>query len=292
MDFNLTISPAQAEYLVKPGATIIQAYTATNNSQNNLILKTSVEPWVPKGTDGSVDYQNATANSDLQFSLGNSDLQLGQNFTLKPGEKRQLVLKIKSNPNSEPIDSYYTFFLTQDQSGSLGGSDNQALAQAKIGSHLLLSYSPTENYPETATVSQLNVFPGLIDTFFPKINISGEITNTSTHFFKTDGKITVTKGGATIKELKLFPHNILAQNSRSINCLQDKDTQIDCTLSPPYWPGLYTATLELNSPIKSTPLSINFYVFPYTVVASIIFLTSIGYLLLRKKSIKKQLSSS
>jgi hypothetical protein len=88
-NFNLNILPAQTEFVLKPGISLTQAYQLTNNSEDNLYLRTEVLPWIPIGTDGNVSYDNIVSNPNISFSLNNADLKLNQAFILKPHESRQ-----------------------------------------------------------------------------------------------------------------------------------------------------------------------------------------------------------
>jgi hypothetical protein len=109
---DLTLKPAQIELVAKPGVSLTQAYQVTNNSDSSLMVSTSVLPWLPVGADGSLTYDGVFPNPDFSFSLANSDLQLGQSFLLRPGQSRQLVLRIKSDPATPLADSYFTFFVS------------------------------------------------------------------------------------------------------------------------------------------------------------------------------------
>ena len=113
---SLSISPQQIEYLIKPGATIIQSFRIKNDSNDYIYLNTSIEAWQPLGDDGLVSYQNNNTNNDIEFSLNNSDLQLYENFSIEPHTEKQLVLKIKASPYAKESDHYTTFFITQSNS--------------------------------------------------------------------------------------------------------------------------------------------------------------------------------
>ena len=167
--FNLTLKPAQTELVALPGSTIIQTYDVTNNSQQTLTLSTQVLPWVPVGDDGSVSYDQALPNSHLLFSLGNSDLILGQTFDLPPGQKRQLVLKIKSDTTVPLADNYLTFFINQTPAFATADS-SQASATGRIGSHLLISYSASDSPHSQFSLRHFIVSPRFRDIFFPPLN--------------------------------------------------------------------------------------------------------------------------
>ena len=257
--FNLTLSPSQVELLAKPGITITQAFDITNNSDSIITLNTSVRSWQPIGTSGLVSYSGVLSNPHFEFSLANSDIHLGQIFSLKPGQKQQLVLKIKSQNETPLADSYFTFFVSQDANNSLNPNQIGAQTSAEIGSHLLISTSSTENITAKASISKFTVSPKFKDIFFSKLTFNGIVNNESAHFFKTDGKIIISKNNLTLQELTLFPHNVLADYSRQINCLQNNEPT-PCTLNPPFWPGNYTATLESNH----ATATINFFIFPFS----------------------------
>lgn len=273
--FNLTLSPSQNEFFLKPGLSLTQAYDVVNNSSENIFLKTSVEPWQPIGNNGSVSYNNIISDPNINFSLNNSDLKLGQTFILKPNEKRQLVLKIENNTNTPLSDFYYTFFVSQDTSNSL--AQNNSEINVKIGSHILLIVSSDSQFKKQAIIRNFNTTPKFKDIFVNQINFNAEIENKTDHFFKTQGKIIITKNNKIIKELVLSPNNVLANHSRKIMC------NGTCTLNPPFWPGHYTAQITLDPSISAKPVSVSFFVFPYILTTIILIIGLVGFLFYKSK---------
>lgn len=267
MPLNLSFQPPILEIVARPGATITQAYSVTNHAQNTVSLRPEVLPFAPKGTDGSVTYDNLVPNPNLEFSLQNTDLALNQPFTLNPGETKQLVLKIKTLSDIPQTDSYYTFFLSQTDSGSTPDSTGSS-ALGRIGSHILLANSSTQDIDVSASISSLKIHPGIRDIFFTPLNLSAQVNNLSDHYFKTDGKMTVYKGGTVVKEFHLQPLNVLAQHSRTVQCADADLKPVECRLNPPFWPGAYTVTLESNSASAST----TFFVLPYSLLAISLFI--------------------
>lgn len=283
MQFHLTLSPAQREYILKPGASFTQAYQVTNNSNSTLVLNTVLEPWAPLGTDGSLRFDPYLQNPDLEFSLNNADLRLGQNFKLSPGESRQLVLKIKALPQATPSDAYYTFFVYQDQNSFLNSEISGSSTSAKIGSNLILTISNSDQISAKASFSELDASPAFKDALFGKITLSGQINNLSPHFFQTSGKITLSKSGLTQKELLIYPQNVLANHSRDLLCLDTSTppAPTNCTIPAPLWPGYYTATYTLDSPTTSATLS--FFVFPYWLFLALIIIFTSAFVIINKK---------
>jgi len=281
-NFNLTISPAQIEYLLKPGVTITQAYEITNNSSENIYLNSEVLPFIPQGNNGSVTYQNITPNPNITFSLSNANLALGQPFILAPNAKQQLVLKIKSSSNTKLSDSYYTFFVYQVQGQS---STNLPQTTGKIGSHILLSLTDTEDTKPSGEISKFNLTPKIKDVFFTPLKFNGEVKNNSSFFFKTTGKIILTKNDQIIKEINLEDNNVLSNYYRQINC----QNLTNCTLKPPFWPGKYTATLEFDKNLNIPSSSISFFIFP---ISPLIILILISLLVFIPLKFKKYFSKS
>lgn len=267
-DFNITISPAQIEYLVKPNATIIQAYEINNNSNQDIYLNSEVLPFLPQGNSGSVSYQNIPTNSHINFSLNNSDLVLGQPFLLKANSKRQLVLKIKTSSNVSLSDTYYTFFVSQIQNQN---NVNFPQASGKIGSHILLSVTNTENITNKGSVSIFKTTPKIKDVLFSQIKFMGEVKNDSNYFLKTSGQITLVKNDQTLEEIKLQPLNVLSNYYRQIDCQDLKN----CTLKGPFWPGRYTATISFDENLHISSQSTSFFVLPISPLLFILFLVGI-----------------
>jgi hypothetical protein len=261
--FNLSLDPAQVEFVIKPGITITQAYNVINNSEETLYLNTQVLPWEPVGIEGDVGYQNVPANPNISFSLFNADIKLGQPFVLPPGVKQQIVLKITTSPQAVLNDYYYTFFVSQNQTGIFGNNSSHAQAYGQIGSHILLTVSDNENPNVSAAIKNFTVSPRIKDIFFTPLTFKAEIKNNSDFFFKTQGKLTITKNDLKVAETDLNNDNVLAHHSRSLNC-QDQNF---CVLNPPFWPGHYTATLTLDQSIGGSSSSISFFVFPFSLVA-------------------------
>ncbi len=280
-NFNLTIYPSQAEYVLKPGITIIQAYDIINNSDFDITLNTQVLPWIPFGNDGSVSYNQAVNNPGIEFSLSNANLKINQPFILKANSKQQLVLKIKTDPNINLADNYYTFFVYQNQN-VIQSNNNYSQTTGKIGSHLLLTVSDIENPKVNSIIQNFSITPKIKDVFFRPINFQGQIRNNSNFFFKINGKIIITKNEKTIKELDLSPNNVLNHHSRDIFC-QDQNT---CSLNQPLWPGYYKLKMELDPSLNAKTYNTSFYVLPISPILFLLF-TTITILVFKKIKSKK-----
>lgn len=271
MSINLSISPQQIEYIIKPGASIIQSYKIRNESNNPIYLTSSVESWQPLGDDGLLTYHNAPTSSDISFSLNNSDLQLGNVFSIAPNSETQLVLKIKASPEAKESDHYTTFFLTQNESIDNQNQNSQSQTSVKIGSHILLSVSNTENTKEEFQIIEFNSTPKFKDILFNNINFSAKIDNQSSHFYKINGQLLIEKNNLQLNKIDLSQSNVLSHSNRRIYCsYQNQEEIANCQIKPPFWPGKYSATLLLSSNTASKSATINFFVFPYFLCLTIL----------------------
>lgn len=249
---NLSIQPSQIEIQLKPGAGYVQSYIVKNNSEQSVTLNSSIDSWLPQGSNGNVTYLGYLP--DITLSLSNSDLSLGQSFVLQAHQTKQLVLKIQIPDNFTPGDHYLTFFVNQDLSSIPSANSSQSI---RVGSHLLISVSNTELPTTKFTVNNFKVDNYFIDSFFSSVNFYGEIENNSDYFDKISDTIIVSKNNNELKKLELFPDNVLAHHSRQFQCLEN-NLPIPCQLQKPLWPGIYQARIKNQT--------VSFFVFPYTLI--------------------------
>lgn len=271
--FNLGLKPPQIEISLQPNQSYTQAYEITNNSDQTVLLTTSILPWKPIDNLGHVQhYEQKTL--PVNFSLGNSDLRLGEEFILQPHQTRQLVLKINySQPQDN--DSYFTFFISQKP---LNPDLLQGQNLARIGSNILLNYS-NSTQESKLKINNLQTYPVIKDTFLP-VKINGEIQNLGTNFSHLSGKISLIRGNVTLWQKEIYPYTVLSGHSRLIHCLNPEDnTPKQCLLESPAWPGVYQVKIESGS----ESLTQQFFVFPYILSISILLIFSVFYLLLKKQ---------
>ena len=263
--FNLSISPPQTEIVIKPGASFTQAYQITNNSSQTIYLTTQVKQWLPQDNQSQIAYLD-NLDSDLNFSLLNSNLNLGQEFILKPNQSQQLVLKTNLAKDIVQQDYYLTFFVNQIDLSA----PNSTSASGQIGAHLLVSVSPNLSAPAKFNLKKLIIKPKIKDVF-STLSLQAEIDNQSTYFGKAQGQINLIRSGQNQQSLPISSTNILAYHSRQINC-QNNST---CQFRGPFWPGPYSISIQLEN---YTSPATNFVVLPLSPLAIILFFVTIYYL--------------
>ncbi|MFA7300692.1 MAG: hypothetical protein WC069_00040 [Candidatus Shapirobacteria bacterium] len=260
---NISIQPSKIEIQLKPGALYVQSYIIKNSGDQSIILNTSTDSWLPQGSQGNVSYLNYPPNINL--SLSNSDIKLGQTFILGPNQSKQLVLKIEA---TQPGDHYFTFFISQDSSSVSSTNSSQLI---RIGSHLLISVSESEIVPTKLNITNFKVNNPFIDCFFSNVKFTGLIHNQSDYFNQANGDITISKNSNITNKLTIYPDTVLSQHNRSLRCLNEK-SPIDCQLNRPLWPGIYQAT-ALNQ-------TISFVILPYSLLTFVLLISIVIKLLI------------
>lgn len=273
--FNLGLKPAQVEITLKPGTSYTQAFEVVNNSNDSVILTSSLSAWQPLDNLGNIQHQEADEKLPFNFSLVNSDLNLGQEFILSPGQNRQLVLRIE-NLVTQNVDHYFSFFLSQKPpQPQLQNGQNLA----KIGANILISTS-AESVLAPLNIDYINLSPRIKDTFLG-LNISGQISNSSTRFTHLQGKITLKRNNQTFWEKDIYPYTVLSQNSRQIFCLAENKHPENCQVPAPLWPGKYQLEIRQNPLASIADYTNTFFVFPYLLFFIILFIFLIFYLIVK-----------
>lgn len=270
--FNLGLKPAQIEITLIPGKSYTQAFEVTNNSNDSVVLTSSVSAWQPLDNLGHIRHQTID-QLPFNFSLVNSDLRLGQEFILAPHQSRQLVLKI-DNPETQNIDHYFSFFLSQQPSLLQSGQN-----LAKIGANILISTS-TESVLAPLKIDFINLSPRLKDTFLG-LNITGQISNPSTRFTHLQGKITLKKNNEIFWERDIYPYTVLSQNSRQIFCVTEDKHPEYCHVPAPLWPGKYQFEIRQDPSTPNPDYISTFFVFPYLLSFLILLVFLFLYLIIK-----------
>jgi polyribonucleotide nucleotidyltransferase len=90
---SLSLSPPLIETMVKPGKSLLVAYTLENNA-DPAIMHAYVRSFEPKGNTGAIKIKDEL-EGPVHFSLDNSDIELDKPFFMKPNGSQQLLLRIR-----------------------------------------------------------------------------------------------------------------------------------------------------------------------------------------------------
>lgn len=289
----LELWPPLLEVMIQPGKSITQVFELTNTGSSDLTLTSKVVPFEPLGSDGQIkllenfpNNQQLTLSSERFFSFQNADLALGDTFTLKAGQHRQIVLKISISPEQAEDDHYFTLLFENLSSFPSSGftGESTAGAQIQVGANILLTISRRGLPTLTASLTDFSLANPLvcirnlclIDSLTPPI-FNLRVANTSSAFFKSFGTISTT-GWFNQKFIRdLLPENILANSERRLRCaltLPGSDSQNTITYSPTtcrpgnqFYFGLYQTELTVKSESADlTSGSLHWFSFPFSLL--------------------------
>ncbi|OGK31912.1 hypothetical protein A3I56_01165 [Candidatus Roizmanbacteria bacterium RIFCSPLOWO2_02_FULL_43_10] len=271
--FAMSITPPLLEITIKPGKSVLIAYTVSNVG-DPAIMSADVRPFKPTGILGSL-IQSDTFEGPIRFNLDNSNIGLGKPFFLKSKEGQQLLLKIRVPEGTPEGDYYYTFYVQNETGRPLEGV-TASLNQARIGGNILVTVTNSGTLETRGNIGTFTVFPtlklGLKAALFEStdpVPVQLILQNTGRNFIKPEGIITLQGGFGEKANFTLVPQNILAKSSRlavastsgSLVRFKEPTTLV---LSG-FYVGKYTLTADVifsgsQKPVQAT---LTFYALPF-----------------------------
>ncbi len=238
---SLSITPPLLELAIKPGKSVLIAYTIGNYGDPTA-LRAKVLPFRPKDNQGNIVIEN-DFSGPVRFSLDNADIQMDQPFFAKSRDSKQLLLRIRIPEGAPDGDYYYTLLVeSQPSPGTEGVSSSQA--QGTIGSNILVTVTNSGRVDIKGKVSRFEALKGFTLNFFgkkikffdstDKIPVVLEVENEGKNAIKPDGEITLSGSFGEQAKYTLLSQNILAGSKRILNA---------------------TPSAELRKPIKE-PVSV------------------------------------
>lgn len=230
-ELSLSISPPLVETIIKPGKSILIAYTIQNYADPT-VLRIKVRPFVAKSNLGEISVKK-DFSGPIRFQLDNNDIELEKPFFLKPNEKKQALVRLRVPDGAPEGDYYYTVLAETEAPPALEGSSTTSVMGA-IGANLLVSVSETGYAPVQAKIALFDLRNGWKLPFFNSklfdssstIPIVLIIGNGGKHFIKPEGKITLKGNFNETADYAIIPQNILSESQRL--ALATPSASIDC----------------------------------------------------------------
>ena len=220
---NLSITPPLIELMIKPGKSILVAYTVVNQG-DPVILSPQVSSFVPQGQTGNIRLVNELLGP-VRFNLENADITLAKSVFLKTGDKQQFLLKMRVPDNAPEGDYYYTFFVKADP-GPLFTGQNVSKSTATVGSNILVTVSATGRVEAKGAIAHFDLEDSAkFKLFGRKYNIIEStsvlpikmiVQNNGSNLIKPDGEIILRGPLGVLSRHKITPVNILTQSSRLV----------------------------------------------------------------------------
>lgn len=278
---TLSISPPLVETIIKPGKTILVAYTISNLG-DPVVLSSDVRPFEPLGLYGDLIVQD-DFTGPVRFSLDNSNIKLGDKFFLQSRNGQQLLLRIRIPEGTPEGDYYYTFYVQNDLGKPIEGSD-AAQSQALVGSNILITVTESGQMDVGGSIGKLDVVPRYSFTLFGTnfnvfessdvISIQLILQNTGRNLIKPDGVITLSGTFGENAAYTILPQNILSQSSRMVTATPsavleaDSHTEKASLYLKGFFFGKYKATADVAFGFggERTQRSVEFYAFPFKLI--------------------------
>jgi hypothetical protein len=182
------------------------------------------------------------------------------NITLASKQQKSLSLNINIPQDTNISDYYFSVVFVSTNSSPI--ESNSSVNQIGIATNVLLSVGPLEIPKAVLEEFSSNIF-------FEKgpVPFTVRVKNTSTHFMKPKGEITIKNMfGQSIGKLDLTGVNVLSDSIRAIPNKNSFDFKHPIVLwKESFLLGLYTATLNISMSDKGPAFTknIHFFAFPF-----------------------------
>lgn len=301
---SLSLSPPHLETVIKPGKTILIAYTLQNYGDPTVITA-RVLPFVPQDNNGDVSIKDSF-EGPIRFSLENADIQLDKPFFLRPQQSQQLLLRIRVPEGAPEQDYYYTLIAETGEPPSTDGATSSR-ATAAIGSHILITTTQSGFSEVKAKVSIFDIIKKYTLPIFGKVNIFDSndpiplvmiISNNGKNLVKPEGEIVLRGNFGEKATYTIVPRNILAESQRIVSATPS--AELDCEankgqlcntpislLLKGFFIGKYRISTQLdfgdNTPVLSAATS--FIALPFKFLFAILVAITIGvFVIMRLKN--------
>jgi len=231
---SLSLSPPLVETVIKPGKSILIAYTIVNYA-DPVILSAKVLPFEPKNNLGQIKIKEEF-EGPVRFSLDNSNLKLNQSFLLKTNQREQLLLRLRVPEGAKEGDYYYTL-LVESQPITTQSEKSASFTKTSIGANLLITISESGKVEIKPKIVLFEVLPRFRFSFFGRrfnffdstdyIPLILIIENQGKNLIKPEGEIILRGNFGEKAKFNLLPQNILSQSQRLIQATPS--ASIDCS---------------------------------------------------------------
>lgn len=295
---NLSLDPPIVSAKIRPGKSIIVAYTVENTGDPTN-LQFLIRPFTPQGQFGSLSVL-PHLEGPVQFNLENADIQLEKPFFFPSRQKKQAVVRIKI-PVGIPDGDYYYLILAETVPAFSVAGQSTGVASASIGSPLLITITDSGVTEIKATVAEFSFKPDyeftignntvrIVDNA-KQLPIMCSVRNMGKHLVQPHGTITDQIGGVK-KKYEIIPQNILSNAQRMLKVYSDNQGTPQTTLLLSHLPiGTHRIGLELsfgeNTPIQYKTLTFLALPLRFMKVVFILLMIVIVAFVLRSRQKKK-----
>lgn len=232
---TLSIDPPIVQAKIKPGKSILVAYTV-ENSGDPTNLQFLIRPFIPVGQNGSLTLV-PQLEGPVQFNLENADVVFEKPFFFPSKGKKQAVVRIHIPKGIPDGDYYYMIIAETVPAFSLAGQST-GIASASLGAPLLISVTESGVTDVQAQIAEFSFKPSTLLSLGKRtfnvvdsadtVSVIGSVRNMGRHMIQPNGTITH-RYGSIKKNYSIIPQNILSNSQRLLK--SDGDTQNESTVT-------------------------------------------------------------
>lgn len=290
---TLSIDPPIVQAKIKPGKSILVAYTVENKGDPTN-LQFLIRPFVPVGQNGSLTLI-PQLEGPVQFNLENADVLFEKPFFFASKEKRQAVVRIHIPLGIPDGDYYYMIIAETVPAFSLAGQST-GVASASLGAPLLISVTESGITEIQAQIAELSFKPNTVISLGKQkftivdsadtVSITGSVRNMGKHMVQPNGTITHRSGNLK-KNYAIIPQNILSNSQRILKTDGGATGTSDATVTLSHLTigkHIVTAAVSFNEDSSVHYKSIEFIALPirFLRIVIVVFGLVILYFLFRK----------
>lgn len=293
---SLSISPPLLEVVIKPGKSILVAYTIYNLADPS-VLRATVSTFEPSDTVGNIRIKEAL-DGPVRFSLDNAEFQMGEPFFVKTKDKKQLLLRIRV-PEGAPEGDYYYTLLASSQPSPGGEGFSSSQASGRIGSNILVTVTNSGRVDLKGKISTFETYTGFLFNFFGRqirifdsadtIPVKLVVENQGKNLIKPNGDVTLTGNFGEKAVYDILQQNILAQSKRLL--IATPSAQLTRPLPEPatlvlsgFFLGRYKLSTQMNFGEGAPNIygQTTFFAFPIKFFIGFLVVVAVGIYLVRK----------
>jgi len=219
---RLSIDPPIVQTKIKPGKSILVAYT-TENTGDPLALQFVIYTFRPVGKTGGVELGDL--DGPIEFSLENADISLKTPFFFNTKERKQALIRI-TIPSTTPEGDYYFMIVAESVPTSPSEGRSTSLTSAQVGAPLLVTVTESGKSEVQARIAEFNVQNTYDVRLFHKniklidssqrLPVILVIENMGANSIQPEGAITLRKGDKATT-YTLLSQNVLKNSQRVIH---------------------------------------------------------------------------
>lgn len=275
--YGLSVYPPLLRVNIKPGKSITQVFKIDNLTSDDKLFVARLVPFSEADLLGNpVISLQSTAPWLTYFNLANSNIKLGDPFTIKGGASEQLILNL-SVPEDAPLKDLYVTLLISTYSNNPEVAYQGSLVSATTGSNLLITISAEAFPPTLLHIEDLIPTSGIIfkigsyyfaDNITP-LSLSASAANSGDFTAETRGLFKITARDDRPVYLEgILPMNVISKTKRAL--INNDGNHF--TFSPNLGNmGLYKLSVSIKTDNANAENSINIIFLPFKISLGLIF---------------------